>query len=182
MLERLSYPTWSISSIGTVIIKTLYLGGMASMNMHYIHDINGASYQMMLEHLGKECDYFSLVEPIIDSVDFPEEIPPTKASLLEFLMKKNRVTSWPGTKIKVAKESKKAVEHIFKCCKSSLCKLYDKDSFYDIEYQMDIAFFKDNQCILFTISHERIMMADLDFWGDFFNKVNAKTLKANNFD
>ena len=51
---------------------------------------------MMLEHLGKECDHFSLVEPIIDSVDFPEEIPPTKASLLEFLMKKNRVTSWPG--------------------------------------------------------------------------------------
>jgi|GEM_PF-4925842 len=63
------------------------------MDMHYVTNIDKGCYHKILEYLMRECDTFSLVEPIMDSYDFPEVVPPTKQSLIEFQTKKSRVDS-----------------------------------------------------------------------------------------
>ena len=149
--------------------------------MYYIGNITGDIYIRMLNHLGKSCDSFHLVEPIGDSSEFPSDLPPVKQKLNEYLCEKRRVTSWAGTKIKVREEKRKAIEHIYRCCKSSVDKLLAYDSFFDIENQIDIAFLKENQCVIFTISHERIVMTEESFWGDFFDNTDCALSQSQKF-
>ncbi len=79
------------------------------------------------------------------------------------------------------KSSKKAVEHTYKCCKNSLSVLRKFNSFFEIEDQMDISFYKENNCVFFTISHEDIAMVDLDIWKDFFDNTNVSLIKVKNY-
>jgi len=56
------------------------------------------------------------------------------------------------------------------------------NSFLDIEYQIDIAFYRNKENILFTISHENIILVDLDFWGTFFENTGCQIIKAENYN
>ena len=139
--------------------------------MHYVENVEKEDYIKMLDFLAKNCDTFSLVEGNAGIPDYPDELPDTKKALAEYLKAENRVTSWPGTEIDVRIESGKALEHVYGCCKGSVEQLKKSSSFFEIEeeWDMDISFFKSGQCVLFTISHEGILMVDLDFWQDFFD-------------
>jgi len=149
--------------------------------MYYVNNVEKEDFIKMLDFLAKECDTFCLVEP---NVDFPEstnELPDIKKSLSQYLKEENRVTVWPGTRIKVRRESQKAIQHIYRCCPNSIEKLKKFSSFFDIEDQIDISFFHGDKCVLFTISHEGILMVDLNFWQDFFNNTACTLIKAKNF-
>lgn len=151
------------------------------MNMYYLYDINKEGYNKILDYLYKNCEMFYLVEPMADSEDFPEELPSPKDNLVEYLIERKRVTSWAGTKIKIKNKKRKAVEHSYRCCKNSVEKLRSYGSFFDYDDQMDIAFFKDNQCVLFAIAHEQIIMIDMDFWEGFFETISCSIIKAKDF-
>ena len=51
--------------------------------------------------------------------------------------------------------------------------------FFQYEDQMDIAFFEQEHCILYTISHEGIVAVDMDYWGNFFDKIKCRLIKMN---
>lgn len=51
--------------------------------------------------------------------------------------------------------------------------------FFQYEDQMDIAFFEKEHCILYTISHEGIVAVDMDYWGNFFDKIKCRLIKMN---
>jgi hypothetical protein len=149
--------------------------------MYYVENIDRETYIKVLNFLGKACNSFSLVEPIADSIGFPKDLPEIKQNLTAYLREAKRVTSWAGTKIKVRGEREKAIEHVYRCCKNSVNMLTVYDSFFDIDDQIDIAFFKDDKCALFTTSHEMILMIDKNFWGDFFDNTDCRLRKAENF-
>ncbi|MDR1540407.1 MAG: hypothetical protein LBU32_20895 [Clostridiales bacterium] len=140
--------------------------------MHFVSDMNALEFYEALDYLAINCDTFSLVDSNIFRSGFSVHLPPIKKRLTYYLIDRKRVVSWAGTQILVRYENKKPIEHVYSCCKDStqILKKYYK-SFFDIEYQMDISFFKSNQCVLFTISHESILMVDLDFWKDFFDNT-----------
>lgn len=149
--------------------------------MYYLYDINKERYDKMLDYVCKSCEMFYLVEPIVNCENFPEELPSPKDKLVDYLKERKRVTSWAGTKIKVRDKKREAVEHCYRCCKNSVDKLRSYESFFDYDNQMDIAFFKDNQCVLFAIAHEEILMVDMDFWHEFFETTSCSVTKAKGF-
>ncbi|MDR1019104.1 MAG: hypothetical protein LBM02_10440 [Lachnospiraceae bacterium] len=132
----------------------------------------------ILKFLEKNCSTFSLVEPNIGYSDFPYELPNLKVDLQDYLRKSEKVTSWPGTKCKVAKGEEKPVLHNYECSRESIKYLKKYNSFWDIEEQMDIAFYKTFKCILYTISHEEMLVVDLAFWGNFFEYTNCVLIKS----
>lgn len=44
---------------------------------------------------------------------------------------------------------------------------------------MDIAFFAKENCVLYTISHEEVVVADMKYWNDFFEKIGCELIKRN---
>lgn len=150
--------------------------------MHCVTNIQKDTYIKMLNFLAKNCDTFSLVEPNGDLPGIPYELPDIKKSLNEYLKEQKWVASWAGTKIKVRSESQKAIQHTYRCCDNSVAKLIRFHSFFEIEDQMDISFFQADRCVLFTTSHESVLMIDLDFWKDFFDNADCMLIKAKKFE
>lgn len=147
------------------------------MNMYYVFGIDNRIYHLVLDELNKIADRFCLVEPIIDSKDYPTILPEPKERLEGFLIEKKRVCLWPGTKLKTRNKNKEAVQHFYKCNKKSIDILKKYLDFFEYEDQMDIAFFKMDVCVLYTISHEEIVAIDMDFWGEFFDGLDCKLIK-----
>ena len=42
---------------------------------------------------------------------------------------------------------------------------------------MDIAFFVKEICVLYTISHEEIVVVDMKYWDDFFENTDCRLIK-----
>ena len=101
-------------------------------------------------------------------------INPTKEALTEHLTKEMKVSTWPGTTSEFEKEEDRAVATFYVCNEKSISIFYKLDSFFQIENDIDISFFKDEECVLLTINHEDIMIIDLDFWGAFFDDTNCE--------
>ncbi len=138
------------------------------MNMYSIKNLQKDTYIFFLEQLKHKCDSFSLIEPIADSKGFPLELPQLKRNLEAFLISKERVRTWPGTKIKIKDDRYAAISHKYRCCKASIDVLKKYSSFFEYDDQMDISFWENERCMLYTISHEEIIRIDFDY----FKKLN----------
>jgi hypothetical protein len=148
------------------------------VRLFIISNVDRESYFKMLEHLERECDTFSLVD-----INFhPDNVHPTKEALTEHLKNEMRVSSWPGTTRIFAKEEDRAIATFYTCNVKSVSILYKFDSFYQIENDMDISFFKNEVCVVLAINHERIMIVDLDFWGTFFDEMDCQLCEIDNHD
>lgn len=147
------------------------------MNMYYVFGINNKIYNLVLNQLKVMADKFCLVEPIIDSEDYPTILPEPKKQLKDLMIEKKRVCLWQGTKMKIKNKNNEAVQHFYKCNKKSIDILKKFSDFFEYEDQMDIAFFRKDCCVLYTTSHEQIVAIDRDFWGEFFDKLDCKLIK-----
>jgi hypothetical protein len=147
------------------------------MNIYLIAAINKNDYDNLTNYLAQYCDSYALVEPHADSYDFPDELPPIKMQLEQYLISRKRIVSWPGTKMKVKYDREKAVEHIYRCCKNSMKVFNNYNSFFEIEWDIDAAFYKEKKCVLWMIAHEGMMFVDLNFFGTFFDNTQCKLLK-----
>ncbi len=145
------------------------------MTEYYVFEIENTKYKLMLDKLCNLSDRFCLVEPIADTKDFPEP----KGELEKFLIERKRTCVWLGTKIKVRRKNKEAIQHFYKCSKSSIDILKRYSDFFQYEDQMDIAFFTKENCILYTISHEETIVVDMKYWNDFFKRIECKLIKKN---
>ena len=149
------------------------------MTEYYVFEIENTKYKLMLDKLCNLSDRFCLVEPIADTKDFPDILPEPKGELEKFLIERKRTYVWPGTKIKLRSKNKEAIQHFYKCSKASIDILKRYSDFFQYEDQMDIAFFAKENCVLYTISHEEIIVVDMKYWNGFFKKIECKLIKKN---
>lgn len=147
------------------------------MSMYYVFGIDNNKYKLILDKLYMMCDRFCLVEPIADTEDFPDLLPEPKRKLSEFVIEKKRTRIWPGTKIKTKNKNKEAIQHFYRCSKSSIEILKKYSNFFQYEDQMDVAFFIEDCCVLYTISHEEVVAIDMNYWNNFFESINCKLIK-----
>ena len=149
------------------------------MTEYYVFGVENIKYKLILDRLCNLSDIFCLVEPIADTRDFPDELPEPKGELGKFLIERKRTCVWPGTKIKVRRKDKEAIQHFYKCSKASIDILKKYLDFFHYEDQMDIAFFAKEKCVLYTISHEEIIVVDIKYWNDFLEKIECRLIKKN---
>ena len=149
------------------------------MKKYYVFEIEKDGYRLILYRLQEISDKFCLVEPVADTEEFPCELPEPKKTLEKYMIERKRTFVWPGTKLKGNNKKKAAIQHFYKCTKSGINALKEYSDFFQYEDQMDIAFFEKEHCILYTISHEGIVAVDMDYWGNFFDKIKCRLIKMN---
>ena len=142
-------------------------------NKYKVYDIDQEIYRKMLGYL-RLCDRFTLVEPMADTEDYPSTLPEPKDKLREWMLERNRVTQWPGTKIYVRNKRDMAVQHFYQSNIKSFDVLMQYQDFYAYEDQMDIAFYHHGKCVLYCVSHEEIVAIDKNYWGNFFDDLDCE--------
>lgn len=134
---------------------------------------NKKIYREILKILKDNCDVFALVNESIE--DLGNYIPPTISKLAETCIKEENVNRWPGNKSGRKRYTKR---YVHKVCKSSMDVLKQFSNFFEIEDQMDIAFYKDKECILYTVSHEGDCMCKGKYFADYILKNNIEYIKS----
>lgn len=135
--------------------------------------ISHEHYQKVLDILEKRCSFFDLVEPNMLYAEEPYQLPEIKEKLKAFCTGQARVRAWNGTQICGGVKQKWPMKHTYKCNKASITHLRIYSFFFELEDDIDIAFYSpDNkEAVFYTVSHEGICMIDKTFWGDCFEKM-----------
>lgn len=124
---------------------------------------NEKEYRKLIKILSDICEYFKLVVPV--ELD---EIPSIISNLKSECIDEGYTNTWPGTKVSRGRR-KNFKEYKFSISNKSMdiLKSYgsfikdDNDAYISFDgYQIDISFYKDDNCVFYTTAHEGICMID----------------------
>lgn len=132
-------------------------------------------YLMLLKKLFEKCNSFKIVVPLNKNFlnSNNNSIPLIIQKLLPYSINSENANTWPGTKLSRGQKKNYKV-YTFKICPQTFDIMKEYSNFFDanienkIEYytsfdeeiQLDISFFRDNNCIFYTTVHEGICMIE----------------------
>lgn len=125
--------------------------------------INEKEYRKLIKRLSEICEYFKLVVPV--ELD---EISSIISNLKSEYIYEGYTNTWPGTKVSRGRR-KNFKEYKFSISDKSMdiLKSYgsfikdDNDAYVSFDgYQIDISFYKNDNCVFYTTAHEGVCMID----------------------
>lgn len=132
-------------------------------------------YLVVLKKLFDECAFFKIALPL--NKNFfnlgNNSIPLIIQKLLPYSTSSENTNTWPGTKLSRG-QKKNYKLYTFKICTQTFDVMKEYSNFFNVnieneieyytsfdeEIQLDISFFKNNNCIFYTTVHEGICMIE----------------------